>query len=362
MEVMEVSTSKSRFSEIDILRFIAVVMVILFHYTFRGYAADDMSIMPYPLLAPIFKYGRLGVNLFFIISGFVIMMTISKGDFWDFLASRVSRLYPAFWFCCTLTFFAMITFGGTRYSATFTQYILNMILLGHIFYVIPIDGVYWSLSAEINFYTLISIIILLKRIDKIQYVLLFWIIISIPLELYKISGLRDILITRYSAYFIAGASFFFLQKNGPSILTYITILLSWIQNIQISYDMFLDFEKTYNDHISFHIILIIMSSFFVIFLLISLNITSPIRKYRFNIIGAITYPAYLIHQNIGFIIFNIAYPHVNKHIILWSTFSLMLLISYLIHKYIEKPISKHIKHYILSKTNHLSRNSFSKDK
>jgi len=54
----------SRVNEIDFLRFLAAMAVVFFHYAFRGYAADAMTAMPYPLLAPISKYGYLGVELF----------------------------------------------------------------------------------------------------------------------------------------------------------------------------------------------------------------------------------------------------------------------------------------------------------
>ncbi|MDD5250387.1 MAG: hypothetical protein PHY45_15495, partial [Rhodocyclaceae bacterium] len=55
----------TRVNEIDLLRFVAALSVVFFHYSFRGYAADAMSVMPYPLLAPFSKYGYLGVELFF---------------------------------------------------------------------------------------------------------------------------------------------------------------------------------------------------------------------------------------------------------------------------------------------------------
>ena len=71
---------RNRVNELDLLRFFAAFSVVLYHYTFRGYAADDMSIVPYPLFAPISKYGYLGVDLFFMISGFVILMTASSGS------------------------------------------------------------------------------------------------------------------------------------------------------------------------------------------------------------------------------------------------------------------------------------------
>ncbi len=57
--------TNTRVNEIDLLRFIAALAVVFFHYSFRGYAADDMSAMPLLPLVSFSKYGHLDVNLFF---------------------------------------------------------------------------------------------------------------------------------------------------------------------------------------------------------------------------------------------------------------------------------------------------------
>ena len=133
----------NRVYEIDLLRFFAALSVVFFHYSFRGYAADGMSVMPYPLLAPGVKYGYLGVELFFMISGFVILMTVSGGSLRSFLISRAVRLYPAFWVCSTLTFLARILFGGERFTASISQYLINMTMTSGFSHVQAIDDVYW---------------------------------------------------------------------------------------------------------------------------------------------------------------------------------------------------------------------------
>ena len=60
--------SGQRVNEIDLLRFVAALLVVVFHYAFRGYAADGLTALPYPELASAAKYGYLDVQLFFLIT------------------------------------------------------------------------------------------------------------------------------------------------------------------------------------------------------------------------------------------------------------------------------------------------------
>jgi len=61
---MTTPDSKDRVNELDLLRFLAALAVVFHHYSLNGFAANSQTIMPYPVLASISKYGYLGVNLF----------------------------------------------------------------------------------------------------------------------------------------------------------------------------------------------------------------------------------------------------------------------------------------------------------
>src|SRR3954471_184909 len=82
----------ARIAELDALRGLAALGVALFHFSLLD-----------PAAGPGFAIGASGVDLFFIISGFVILMTLERTRDWkDFLVGRFSRLYPAYWACVTL--------------------------------------------------------------------------------------------------------------------------------------------------------------------------------------------------------------------------------------------------------------------
>ena len=85
----------NRYQELDALRGIAAIMVVLFHFT-MGRKEANLG----------FKLGTTGVDMFFIISGFVIFMSINKvKTSGEFIINRISRLYPTYWACVTFTFF-----------------------------------------------------------------------------------------------------------------------------------------------------------------------------------------------------------------------------------------------------------------
>lgn len=333
----------NRVNEIDLLRFLAAVAVVLFHYSFRGYAADAKSIMPYPLLAPWFKYGYLGVDLFFMISGFVILMTASKGGVRAFVVSRAVRLYPAFWACCTLTYLVTILIGAPRYSASVSKYLLNMTMLSDFLGVSSIDGAYWSLFVEIKFYAVVVIVLALKSIHRAQRLLIFWTAASVALTFLPQGKIRDALMVDFAPFFIAGAGFYLIWSRGPSLPRFAIIFVSWCLALVQTFGELSRFEIHYNTSMSREVVAGVVTTFYLTMLLVSLRWTGFPGRQSWRFIGALTYPLYLVHQNIGFMIFNALYPEVNPHLLFWGVFAMALFAAFLIHLLVEKPLEAPMK-------------------
>ncbi len=338
--------TRGRVNEIDLLRFLAALSVVFFHLSFRGYAADNMSAMPYPLLANFSKYGYLGVELFFMISGFVILMSASSGSLRGFIVSRAVRLYPAFWACCTITFAVTIAIGEPHYSASISQYLANMTLLSSFLGVPSIDGAYWSIFIEIKFYALVAIILLIRRIHQAQLFLILWMIASVTLEIFPIGILRYLLIVNYSAFFIAGSIFYLIWSQGLSPVRVAMIASSWCLAIFQSIKSLSAFENHYTISMNGYIVAGIITIFYLIMFLVSVRKGGVFGRKRWLLAGALSYPLYLLHQNIGYMIFNIAYPTVNPHLLLLGTITLILCAAYVVHILIEKRFSLPMKNAI----------------
>lgn len=340
---MQKTPNPNRLYEIDLLRFVAALSVVLYHYAFRGHAADNMTVMPYPSIAPVAKYGYLGVDMFFMISGFVIFMTVSAGSARRFVISRVVRLYPAFWVCCTVTFIVSLIAGGAVYPVSWYQYAINMTMLGGLTKVEYIDSVYWSLFLEMKFYALVFILLILRKMDAAKNLLGLWLIIVIALSQWKIRYIGFVFIPEYAHYFIAGAMFYLVHKQGVCFYKMFIIIVSYVVAIKAALEKALSMGVHYHTQFETITIIIAISVFYIIFLLMSTGFTKNFSSERWLLLGALTYPLYLIHQNIGYMIFNLAYPLINPHVIMLGTITTMLLAAYIIDVKIERPYSRAIK-------------------
>lgn len=335
--------TRMRVNELDLLRFLAALMVVFYHYTFRGHAADNLSVMPYPWLAPVAQYGYLGVELFFLISGFVILMTAASGSLRGFLISRFVRLYPAFWAACTLTSAVTLLLGGERFHVAVSQYLVNMTMLSGFVGVRSIDGAYWSLFVELRFYALIALVLLLGQIKRIQPLLIGWTVVTAALEFVQVGLLRNVLIYEYAPYFIAGATFYLVRSSGLTTQRAGLLLANLALALRHSLAALPELDKHYATHNDPIVVGACVVVFFAVMLAVSTGRAGPIGQRQWLTVGALTYPLYLIHQNIGYMVFNALYPAVPSHVLLWGTVALVCVGARVLNTQVEGRTAKPLK-------------------
>jgi len=196
----EIRANKLRIAAIDSFRGIAALSVIIFHiFNHLGYN--------------FFNYGLTGVDLFFMISGFVIFLTLDKTDNWkSFVAGRVARLYPVYWACVTIT--AILIFSQTGLAFDLPKvYLFNLTMFQNYFKVGHLDFPYWTLVVEMQFYMLMLLLFISSLLKKIEWV----------------AGIISLLTLVYATFIYANYPHaFHVLNNGVPILNHFPLFFAGI--------------------------------------------------------------------------------------------------------------------------------------
>jgi peptidoglycan/LPS O-acetylase OafA/YrhL len=353
-----IRSTSIRFYEIDLLRFLAALSVVIFHFTYRGYAADNYSPIPFLEMGCVTRYGYLGVELFFIISGYVVLRSAQGKTVRQFFLSRITRLYPAFWVACTLTFMVERIWGkvsgdthmSDNLHSSFGQYAYNLTMLHEFFGVTALDGAYWSLTLEITFYFLISLLISYNLLRHIEWVLAGWLAYAAWVGPVRSDTMFfHLFFPHYAMYFAAGMLFYLLQyPSKKTFFRYCLLFACYALAVRASIFRAYELSNIFHDDISRKIVVIVITFFFIIIYLISSRKLNLSRFTWLSSLGALTYPLYLIHSDIAYVVFHRFGATVNKYILLISLIASMLIIAYAIHRYVEKRFSRSIGEVINS--------------
>ena len=343
----QASKQTQYFYELDLLRFLAALSVVLFHYTFLN-ATESSAVAAYPVLSVAFKYGYLGVELFFIISGFVILLTAKNKDCRRFIISRVARLYPAFWVAVTLTTLVVLLLDDSA-KISLSQYVWNLTMVGNLANVDNIDPVYWTLQVELKFYFWVFVILLFNKLRYIEFFIFIWLAVSLLEVFHFAHGLTHfLLIPKWAPYFSAGALFFLAYTEGFNLKRLFLLLLAYCLSIYYVTQDINEKLVLYANDFSPITASILITIFYGLFLLIATKKAVALRHHWFAIVGVITYPLYLVHQKIGLIIYQLVADSINKYLLLITLVSAMVMFSYFIHKYIESRSIIGLKRWLLS--------------
>jgi peptidoglycan/LPS O-acetylase OafA/YrhL len=161
-------SSQHQIIGIDLVRFSAAFMVMMHHLGFMMWAGQGRSTAfraagataEFQELA-FFGCGRVGVEIFFVVSGFVIAYSAQRASAYEFFRSRVVRLVPAVWLIAPISLTA-------AYLVDFAPQNELMLMFHRTVSFFPrgpfIDSVYWTLGIEISFYALVFALLLIDRV------------------------------------------------------------------------------------------------------------------------------------------------------------------------------------------------------
>jgi peptidoglycan/LPS O-acetylase OafA/YrhL len=335
-----------RFHEVDLLRFMAALSVLIFHYTYRGPLMGLLGGVDFPAIAAFTKYGYLGVHLFFLISGFVILVTADGKTPRKFVTSRIVRLYPTYWCCLTISFLAILFFGRDRFSAGTGQYVANLTMLNSFAGIESIDGVYWSLAVEMKFYLLVFLLVAFGQIGRVKHYLGLWLALTLWLLHHHMPVLGGLLIAQHAGCFIGGATFYLIAKEGNSFYKTALLVGSFYVAQARAVQATIEAVDGVNSLGQPLVIILILGAFYLLMYLVATRKTARFGLKKFAGLGALTYPLYLLHQNIGYLVIAKFGTRVERHVLLIGLTGLMIAASWSVHRLIELRYGPRLKAFL----------------
>jgi peptidoglycan/LPS O-acetylase OafA/YrhL len=290
--LQHVPGNKNRYWEIDSIRGISALVILVHHYTKYIYSLHQKGDVP-----ALVEYGKYTVHFFFVISGLLIFMTLERATHPRyFIVSRFSRLYPAYWVCMALTAVAITVSPFYNYHpVTFSQFAANLSMFQHWMRVEDMDGIYWTLAVEMCFYVLIFLVFIFRQQKNIAQIGIAW--LALMLLVHVLTMQKMLPPVNYYYYvpllsngnlFLAGIFFYKLKNNPTDKSKYWLILLCLGMHFII---------HSLEEAIALGVIFMVLW----LFAIGRLRFLNGPALYFF---GTICYPLYLLHQYIGYEVIN----------------------------------------------------------
>ncbi|GAA1954570.1 acyltransferase family protein [Kitasatospora viridis] len=345
------TSKRPRLYVLDGIRLLAALSVMLFHYVGKPVGWDQTwRGRPDRLLPGLHDaaiYGWVGVELFFLISGFVICMSCWGKRPQDFFVSRVVRLYPAYWTAVLITTGVVAAAGysfTTAKDLTPRAVITNLTMLQAPIGAPSVDPSYWTLWVEMLFYVLFAVVVVVgltyRRVVAFCGIWMFLAVLAPAVDLPLLSTLAQ---ADYAPFFTAGITMFLMYRFGPNLLLWCMLGFCWMvaqYRLQSTVEMY---QQWLPQHISWTVATALMTLCFLQVLGAALGLFDRIQWRRLTVAGALTYPVYLLHQELGVTGIHWLRQWLAPRTTLALVVLGVLLLSYLVHRLVETPVSGLLK-------------------
>lgn len=343
------------------LRAIAALSVLIYHYwgiffspVVRSIIGVPASFMPrqpgytrHVLAPPVGQlfYGVFGVGVFFLISGLVIPVSLRNLSTGKFLIRRFFRIYPVYWSCLAISL-AMYLVCSWYWSTPLPDRISwpfllrNLSLLHSAAGISSLDFVCWSLAVEIKFYIIVALIFLIgKQAHRVIALSTAFLALGCAAAYFCTHGQNpasffSYLVSdmKYISFMLLGCLFYYALYNEISSLAavgYGAIIYALFVTTNAFYEnaFFGPLVKNYT---------YALTLFWACYLL----------RHRFkdnkilDFVADISFPLYLIHSMIGYVIMPILIDKGIAYTFAWMiSLGLTVLAAFLVHRYVEVPVN-----------------------
>ncbi len=344
---------RGRLRLLDGLRFFAAVAVLGYHYA--AFDQVEGPVWGEPVEAATarvgvwFGYGALAPYLFFVISGFVILMTAEGRGWRYFVASRISRLYPAYWTAVLATSALLILMWNPGRAPSLGQVAVNLTMWQAAFEVPHVDGVYWTLWVELKFYLIMGLLVALGvTTRRVMWLAALWPLVAWGCAESGMPWLWDWLIYRHAPFFAGGMVLYLLYSRGHTPWRWLVLLGNVALAVWHTVPGLSDqVEQNTPYALDPWVLGSLVVGCFLAVGLISLTAAARVDWRWLTTVGVLTYPVYLLHQYWGWWAIAGLRETVGPVVSVVAATALSLLLAWLVHRFVERPVGPRIKRGVL---------------
>lgn len=303
-----------------------------------------------PDAAPVLIYGFLGVESFFLISGFVILMSAWGRTVREFAASRTARLYPALWACVLITavvFAVLPIHGGLPFGDPPGPggVLVNLTMLAEPLNVPLVDTVYWTLWYELRFYLIVACLLAGGLTDRrVKIAATGWLAAAFVLPAFPDAALAEVVMPDFAPYFIAGMTMFLLRRDRRDRWLWVLLIACWLLALQRVHVRVLDLEPGFA--VPAWPAPVLLTVVFAILLAVALGATDGLRLRWLATAGALTYPFYLLHPRVGYSLIRTAHDATGlpAGLLITAAVIVLLALAWVVHRFVERPLAPVVNH------------------
>jgi peptidoglycan/LPS O-acetylase OafA/YrhL len=300
-----------------------------------------------------FSYGGLGVAIFFLVSGFVIPLSLVRSTPIAFIVSRFFRLIPTYACCLAITLFALYSthrYFGQNYSIPWTNILVHIGLVRDLVPYPAIDGVVWTLEVECRFYLACILIVPLIRTANLWGIFAISLVFTIAIIAIQSTATpwlnsRPLASTLWASFRLAALSIDFMwmgtvlsfQMRGLCTLKSTLITIAGLNTLFVAQ---LYFGGAYPSSASFSLLLSYQLALALFGLAYAFRDRFP-KHALLDRLANISYPLYALHGTIGYCLETILFQWTGNHYVsILFTLPLVLLMASAVHHAIELPTQR----------------------
>ncbi|MFB6618524.1 acyltransferase family protein [Streptomyces sp. NPDC056367] len=334
-----------RLAVLDGIRVLAALAVLFYHYVVLASAWGEPTERVFPVARHFALYGWLGVEIFFLVSGFVICMSAWGRTVGDFAVSRVSRLFPAYWAAVAFTSLVLLGWPEVRKSGEFADVLVNLSMVQSGLKVPNIDDAYWTLFVELKFYVLFAVVVMCGL--TYRTCVLFcgvWTLAGVVAPTADSGLLNFFAVPSASPYFIAGIAFHLMRRFRPNAVLWAVVVAQFlIAQHYVRARMISSLGRSEAAAVPewpAHLIILLG---FLVMAGMALGAFDRVRWRWLPHAGALTYPLYLIHMMAGLTLIHHFRSRVAPVPLVLGVTAAMLAIAWVIHRLVERPLGRALR-------------------